>query len=95
VVEDYSDLRLAILDVLDHAHYDCVGVPSAEDAISKLKAGHYAAIVLDPLADAATDPVMLFLRREQPGEVGKVVLLGDEGLRKPFNSSELLARIGV
>jgi DNA-binding NtrC family response regulator len=66
VIEDYADLRLAILVTLDRGHYNGVGAATPEDAIRKLKAGNYSAIVLDPVADVRSDPVMMFLREQQP-----------------------------
>ena len=95
VIEDYPDLRMAILATLDRANYDCVGAATSDEAITKLKAGHYSAIVLDPRADVRTDPVMMFLREQQPDEVRKVVVLGDEGLHKPFNPADLVARLPI
>jgi DNA-binding response OmpR family regulator len=95
VIEDYADLRLAILATLDRAHYNGVGAATPEDAIRKLKAGNYSAIVLDPVADVRTDPVMMFLRDYQPEQVRKVIVLGDEGLHKPFNPAELVARLPI
>ena len=95
VIEDYPDLRAAILATLDRAHYDCVGAATSEEAISKLKDGSYSAIVLDPLADIRSDPVMIFLREQQPEQVRKVVVLGDEGLHKPFNPADLVARLKI
>ena len=95
VIEDYPDLRLAILATLFRAHYNCVGAATPEDAIRKLKAGNYSAIVLDPVADVRTDPVMMFLRDHQPEQVRKVIVRGDEGLHKPFNPGELVARLPI
>ena len=95
VVEDYADLRLAILATLDRAHYNCVGAASPEDAIRKLKAGNYSAIVLDPVADVRHDPVMMFLSAQQPEQIRKVVVLGEEGLHKPFNPDDLVARLPI
>jgi DNA-binding response OmpR family regulator len=93
VVENYADLRAAILSALGRAHYDCVGVATPEDAITKLKAGRYSAVVLDPVADLGHDPVMIFLREQRPELIRNVVILGDDGLRKPFNSADLVARL--
>jgi len=42
-----------------------------------------------------TDPVMMFLRDYQPEQVRKVIVLGDEGLHKPFNPAELVARLPI
>lgn len=95
VIEDYADLRLAILATLDRAHYNCVGAATPEEAIKKLKSGNYSAIVLDPLADVGSDPVMTFLRDQQPEQIRKVIVLGDEGLHKPFNPAELVARLPI
>jgi len=95
IVEGYPDLRKAIVATLGRAHYRCVEVATAEDAIRKLQSGRYSAIVLDPRADVGSDPVMLYLRANQPEQVHNVVILGDEGLPKPFNSADLVARMPV
>ena len=95
VIEDYPDLRMAILAALGRAHYACVGAATHDDAIRKLKAGKYSAIVLDPLADIGSDPVMIFLREQQPEQVRNVVVLGDEGLSKPFDTADLVARLPI
>jgi DNA-binding response OmpR family regulator len=95
VIEDYPDLRAAILATLDRAKYKCVGAASSEEAIGKLKSGKYSAIVLDPVADVGHDPVMIFLREQQPEQVEKVVVLGEEGLHKPFNPADLVARLKI
>ena len=95
VIEDYPDLRVAILATLYRAKYNCVGAATPEEAIKKLKAGNYSAIVLDPKADVRSDPVMIFLRDQQPEQVRKVIVLGDEGLHKPFNPGELVARLPI
>jgi DNA-binding response OmpR family regulator len=95
VVEDYPDLRSAIVAALDRANYDCVGAATRDDAIRKLKSRKYSAIVLDPVADIGSDPVMIFLREQQPEQVPNVVVLGDEGLSKPFDTADLVARLPI
>lgn len=98
VVEDYGDLRTAILAALTRAEVSCVGAASPADAIRKLRESRYSAIVIDPTVPLREDPVMLFLQEHQPAELQKIVILGEESsqyptIRKPFNSSDLVDRV--
>lgn len=98
VIEDYADLRLAIGDALARGHYECDCVASAEDAILKLRTNHYAVILLSPHLPIADDRVIHFIRENQPGEAGKIILMTDPEvteppygmLTKPFNKEQLL-----
>ena len=102
VVEDYADLNSAISAAVPD-EYHCTSVRTAEDAIGKLRANQYEAILLSPRLPITEDPVMHFLHEFQPGEVQKVILMmapdGDpEGeecrvLVKPFNREELAAEL--
>ena len=102
VVEDYADLNSAIRSALAD-EYDCTSVRTAEDAIGKLRANHYEAILLAPRLPIIDDPVMHFLHEFQPEEIAKVILMmapdedasGEECrvLMKPFNREELVASL--
>jgi DNA-binding response OmpR family regulator len=108
VVEDYTDLCSAIVETLVRQEYVCESAATAEDAIGKLRAHHFEAILLTPRLPIRTDPVMRFLSESQPGEVHKVILMTDPPLEnedetqrddcrvllKPFNNEELFAQLG-
>jgi DNA-binding response OmpR family regulator len=101
VVEDYSDLRTAIVSTLGRSNYVCDGVASPGDAIEHLRFNHYEAILLSPTAPLAADPVMHFLIENQPNELRKVILMTEPGLAedqypvllKPFNGEQLLSKL--
>lgn len=103
VVEDYADLRSAIVATLVRGDYACDNVRSAEAAIDLLRDHHYDTILLSPRLPICDDPVMHFLASSQPGELAKVVLMTDDDddepspatrvLSKPFNHEELLAEV--
>ena len=67
VVEDYADLRTAIAQTLVRSDYACDTATSAADAILKLRARHYGAILLAPTLPIKDDPVMQFLAGRAPG----------------------------
>ncbi|MEA2165910.1 MAG: hypothetical protein QOK37_4037 [Thermoanaerobaculia bacterium] len=105
VVEDYPDLCSAIVETLAREEYECESAANAEDAIVKLRAHQYEAILLAPRLPIRSDPVMRFLSESQPGEVHKVILMTDPPLGeepepdecrvlvKPFNNEELFAQL--
>lgn len=105
VVEDYADLRSAIVETLARHELACETAHTPEDAIGKLRLQHYEAILLAPRLPIKTDPVMQFLTATQPDELRKVILmtapeLEDEAdpddcrvLRKPFNGEQLFAKV--
>ena len=99
VVEDYADLRSAIATALSKGHYACEQAVSPADAIDHLREHHYDAILLSPTMPVSADPVMLFLRENQPDELQKVILMSDAAsddyptLVKPFGKSQLLAKL--
>ena len=103
VVEDYADLNSAITAALPGEEYRCTSVRTPEDAIGKLRANHYEAILLAPRLPITEDPVMHFLHEHQPEEIQKVILMmapdgeaeGEECrvLLKPFNREELVATL--
>jgi CheY-like chemotaxis protein len=106
VVEDYPDLRTAIVDVL--SRNDCVcDCLDSEQAIAKLRSTHYAAILIAPRLSISRDPVLHFLAEHQPAELSRVVVMtnspDDEDapdarchvLAKPFSRDELLMQIAA
>ena len=105
VVEDYADLRSAIVTALLRHRYSCEQVKSSEEAIEKLRDKHYSAILLAPMLPISSDPVMHFLVEEQPDQLAKVVMMGDPEMEddagaadrpvllKPFNDEQLCAQI--
>jgi DNA-binding response OmpR family regulator len=101
VVEDYPDLRTAIVSILGRKHYVCEGVGSAGDAIEHLRLNQYEAILLSPTAPVASDPVMHFLVENQPEQLRKVILMTEPDvtadefpvLFKPFNGEQLFSKL--
>lgn len=100
VVEDYADLCSAIVETLARRDYSCETAASSADAIDKLRAHHYEAILLAPRLPIKDDPVMQFLHSVQPDELPKVILMKDPFLEddeeddcrvlvKPFNNEQL------
>jgi DNA-binding NtrC family response regulator len=107
VVEDYADLRSAIVTTLVRDAFVCDQVTTSAQAIAKLRSRHYSAILLSPTLPISSDPVMHFLVEEQPDEVAKVILMTEPGnaeaagdpdcrhLSKPFNHEQLLAQLAL
>jgi DNA-binding response OmpR family regulator len=107
VVEDYADLRSAIVATLSRREYDCESVNTAEAAIDKLRKHQYETILLAPRLPITSDPVMHFLHEYQPEQLARVILMTspevDEGLcddpddcrvlAKPFNNEQLFATL--
>ena len=103
VVEDYADLRSAIAETLVRSDYTCDTALSTADAILKLRARHYGAILLSPTLPIKDDPVIRFLQASQPEEMSKLILMRDPGLEddeddcrslvKPFNNDELFSKL--
>lgn len=101
VVEDYVDLRSAIVAALSRQQYDCDCATSAEDAIVKLGSHDYAAILIAPKLPVSDDPVIHYLAVNRPGDMRKVIVMSDPAtstqgctlLEKPFTNAELFARI--
>jgi DNA-binding response OmpR family regulator len=101
VVEDYADLRSAIVTALERQEYACDDAQTAEDAIDKLRHHHYEAILLSPTIPITEDPVIHFLDEFQPGERPKVILMTEPGateetqhvLLKPFGNAQLFAEL--
>lgn len=101
VVEDYADLRSAIVAALVRSHYDCDSAGSSEDAIVKLQKHDYAAILIAPKLPITDDPVMHYIAENRPDDMRKVIVMCDPAtatpgcvqLEKPFTNSTLLARL--
>lgn len=103
VVEDYADLCSAIAETLVCHDYSCDTATSTEDAIVKLRARHYGAILLSPRLPIKDDPVIRFLETTQPEELPKLILMRDpsfddeeddgRSLLKPFNNEELFRKL--
>jgi CheY-like chemotaxis protein len=101
VVEDYSDLRAAIVDVLSRNGCVCDSA-EAGAAIEKLRENRYEAIFVAPTLPIGSDPVLSYLVTHQPNELAHVVVMtnpSDEAetfdsrcgvLEKPFSSDQLL-----
>ncbi|WP_350996396.1 sigma-54 dependent transcriptional regulator [Shewanella sp. TB7-MNA-CIBAN-0143] len=67
LVEDDADLREALLDTLMLAHYDCVDVGSAEEAILALKANQFDMVISDVQMDGIGGMGLLsYLQQHQP-----------------------------
>ncbi|WP_351124003.1 sigma-54 dependent transcriptional regulator [Shewanella sp. T24-MNA-CIBAN-0130] len=67
LVEDDADLREALLDTLMLAHYDCVDVGSAEEAILALKVTHFDMVISDVQMDGIGGMGLLsYLQQHQP-----------------------------
>ncbi|MGX9459975.1 sigma-54-dependent transcriptional regulator [Shewanella sp. A14] len=67
LVEDDADLREALLDTLMLAHYDCVDVANAEEAILTLKANHFDMVISDIQMDGIGGMGLLsYLQQHQP-----------------------------
>ncbi len=106
VIEDYLDLRDAIAGVLSRNGCVCDCVGTAE-AIAKLRANRYEAILLSPRLSVSNDPVLHYIAEHQPGQLDHVVVMqnpeafvADELpdarlhlLTKPFSSDELLRQV--
>jgi DNA-binding response OmpR family regulator len=108
VVENYSDLLMLITETMRQRHYRCDSVHDAAEGIEMLRRTQYASILLDVTWPVTTNPVIHFLKQEQPAELKKVIVmtafdphylglkeLGEicTFLRKPFGIDELLARL--
>jgi DNA-binding response OmpR family regulator len=99
VVEDYADLRSALVSTLVRAHYHCDGVRNSEDAVMKLREHQYGAVLLTPRMPISEDPVLRYAAAD-PSHAPKIILMTDgeseddyRSLTKPFNNEELLAKL--
>ena len=67
LVEDDADLREALLDTLMLAHYDCIDVGCAEDAILALKTNRFDMVISDVQMDGIGGMGLLsYLQQHQP-----------------------------
>jgi len=110
VVEDDELLRDALAAQLAHAAHDVVAVPHAQAAIDAFADGPYEAVVLDLGLPGGMDGLELLDWMRQRAPALPVLILtardgiedrvtglkrgADDYLTKPFEMSELLARIG-
>jgi len=110
VVEDDELLRDALAAQLAHAAHDVVAVPHAQAAIGAFADGPYEAVVLDLGLPGGMDGLELLDWMRQRAPALPVLILtardgiedrvtglkrgADDYLTKPFEMSELLARIG-
>ena len=108
VVEDFSPLREAVVQGLEESGYAVDSTGNGEDALCYARASEYDVIILDlmlPKLDglsvlktlrAAQSPshVLVLTARDTPADRVKGLDLGaDDYLVKPFEFSELLARV--
>ncbi len=105
VVEAYEDLRSVIVATLSKGEVECDAATTVEDAIGKLRAQRYDAILIAPRIPIRSDPVMKFLCDAQPGELPKVILMTEpdvdedprpaacRSLAKPFSDRQLFAKL--
>lgn len=106
LVEDYSDLRSTIVDVLSRNDCVCECVDH-NGAIEKLRDHDYEAILIAPRLSVADDPVLHYLSESRPAKLGRVVVMTNPGttedapdarchvLQKPFSRDQLLARLAA
>ena len=101
VVEDYADLRAALVSALLRAHYTCDESVTSEDAVAKLRSHKYGAVLLSTRMPIADDPVVRYLHAEDATGKIKVIVMTDPdqptedypSLVKPFNYEQLFAKL--
>lgn len=101
VIEDYPDLRAALVSALHRAHYTCDDVANSSDAIVKLREHQYGAVLLATRLPIADDPVVRYLMTEDAQHRTKVIVMAEPdqqtddycALMKPFNNDELVAQL--
>ena len=101
VVEDYADLRAAVVSALHRAHYTCDDVGSSDDAVLKLREHQYGTVLLSTRLAIADDPVVKYLLTEDGQHRTKVIVMAEpdqltddyRALMKPFNNEELVAKL--
>ncbi|UCX05323.1 sigma-54-dependent transcriptional regulator [Shewanella glacialimarina] len=108
LVEDDADLREALLDTLLLAHYECVDVSCAEDAIIALKAQHFDLVISDVQMEGIGGLGLLtYLQQAQPklplllmtayatidSAVSAIKLGAVDYLAKPFAPEVLLNQV--
>ena len=103
VVEDYADLRSAIVSTLERHDYSCASVAGSDEAVEWLREHEVSTILLSPRLPIADDPVIRYLKAIHPDEIEKVIVMSDpatpsggcELLEKPFTNDELFARLEI
>ncbi|UJF21304.1 sigma-54-dependent transcriptional regulator [Shewanella sp. OMA3-2] len=108
LVEDDADLREALLDTLLLAHYECVDVSCAEEAILALKAQHFDLVISDVQMEGIGGLGLLtYLQQAQPklplllmtayatidSAVSAIKLGAVDYLAKPFAPEVLLNQV--
>lgn len=103
IVEDYPDLRAALVSALHRAHYTCDDVANSDAAIEMLQSHRYGAVLLATRLPIADDPVVRYLLAEDAQHRTKVIVMAEpdqqtddyRALVKPFNNDELVAQLRV
>ena len=101
VVEDYPDLRAALVSALHRAQYTCDDVATSADAVEMLQEHQYGAVLLATRLPIAEDPVVRYLLTEDAQKRTKVIVMAEPdqatdeygALMKPFNNDELVAKL--
>ena len=102
VVEDYADLRSAIVNALERHDCTCDSASSSEDAVIMLRDREYDAILIAPKLPIVDDPVIHYLAENRPGDMRKVIIMSDPAtptgdcgtlLEKPFTNEQLYASV--
>lgn len=108
LVEDETNLVLTLTDLLTSEGFQVESVQDGQDALDRAQAGNYDLIILDvmlPRKDGFeicrtlrrraidTPIIMLTARNQVEDKVSGLKLGADDYLAKPFEPSELLARV--
>lgn len=101
VVEDYADLRTALVSALSRAQYTCDEVRTSEDALRLLRDNRYNTVLLSTRMPIGDDPVVRYLLAEDASKSTKVIVMTDgedetddfPSLAKPFNYEQLFATL--
>ena len=109
VVEDDTDLRETLLDILDRAGFDVVIAANGREALAAVEAGHRAALVVLDLHMPVMDGLEFRRRQLESLDISNVpvlVITGDKQsqreaaqlgferfLSKPFGEEDLLKSV--